>query len=261
MTRRVGGVLAAVVLAIVGTLLLVGYVESAKERAVSGELQVDVVVVSQKVPKGTPASLVAGSVKLEKVPDRARAEGALTSLAQVSELGDKVAAVELLAGEQVLSSRFVSAQAARGAEVPAGKLLVTVSLEPERAIGGQLRPGDTVALLESYAPFEAAESGGGGTTKTPNVTSLILHKVLVTAVQVAGEDEAALGRKSGEQRTSTGAGVTAAPAGKVLVTLALDAQSVERVVFGAEYGTLWLAVEPPEAPSTPGSRITRGNVL
>ena len=37
------------------------------------------------------------------------------------------------------------------------------------------------------------------------------------------------------------------PVGKVLVTMALDGPSVERVVFAAEYGRLWLTSEPMDA--------------
>jgi pilus assembly protein CpaB len=37
------------------------------------------------------------------------------------------------------------------------------------------------------------------------------------------------------------------PVGNLFVTLALDGPSVERVVFGAEHGRLWLAAQPADA--------------
>ena len=49
------GIVAAIVLALLGTLGLVGYVQGAKDDAVAGEKLVDVYVASGKIPAGTPA--------------------------------------------------------------------------------------------------------------------------------------------------------------------------------------------------------------
>ena len=54
MKRKIIGVLAALVLAGIGTAALVVYVESAKDQAVAAEALVDVYVVSETIPKGTP---------------------------------------------------------------------------------------------------------------------------------------------------------------------------------------------------------------
>ena len=37
------------------------------------------------------------------------------------------------------------------------------------------------------------------------------------------------------------------PVGSLLVTLAVDAASAERVVFASSYGDIWLAIEPADA--------------
>ncbi len=47
---------------------------------------------------------------------------------------------------------------------------------------------------------------------------------------------------------------------RFLVTLALDAPSVERVVFGAEHGFVWLSAEAAEAAEDGTKVVTRGNV-
>ena len=51
-----------------------------------------------------------------------------------------------------------------------------------------------------------------------------------------------------------------APTRELLVTLALDAESVQQVVFTAEYGTLWLSAEPSDAPTGELPIETRGTV-
>jgi pilus assembly protein CpaB len=236
---------------VIGTGLLVGYVQSAKENAVAGEQLVDVLVVTKGVSRGAAATTIGGSVKTVQVPAKVRADGAVTDLAS---LRDLVASAELVPGEQVVAARFVTPQAVAGAEVPKGKLLTTVSLEPERAVGGQLQPGDTVAVLASFEPF--GPNGEDGNV-TPSSTNLILHKVLITAVQV--EQSTTTVRAVGKADEPND-GPTAAPTGKLLITLALDAPAVERVVFAAEHGSIWLSKEPADTPQGGTRVVTRPNV-
>ena len=48
--RRIIGIVAAMLLAVIGTIALVGYVQSAKDKAVAQEALVDVYVVDKLVP-------------------------------------------------------------------------------------------------------------------------------------------------------------------------------------------------------------------
>lgn len=254
MRRRLGGLLAALALASVGTVALVGYVQSARDQAVAGEELVDVLVVTEPVGKGVAAKDIS-SVKTVQVPAKVRAESAVAALA---DLGDLVAGANLVPGEQVIAERFVTASvAAQQVDVPPGLLQVTVSLEPQRAIGGQVRVGDSVAVLASFDPFEALGQDGN---VTPNSTNMILHKVLVTGVQVEQKPGGlALAKKDKDGDAKDGA-PTLAPTGNLLVTLALDAPSVERVVFAGEHGRVWLSAEPKDAPEAGTKIVTRVNV-
>ena len=152
--RRAIGIIAAVAVAALGTLLLVGYVRGAEDRALAGEELADVLVVDQPIAEGTPASTLTRFVRLEQVPMKVRAEGGIADLAT---LADLVAATDLLPGEQLVTSRFVTAESLeRNAriEIPSDALEVTISISPERALGGQLLPGDVVAVLASFDPFD-----------------------------------------------------------------------------------------------------------
>lgn len=214
--QKLIGILASVLLAAVGTGLLVAYVRSAENRALKGEKTVDVLVVSNTIPKGTKAEDITASLRMEQIPAKVATAGALTS---TSPLAGKVAAVDLMPGEQLLSTRFTTAAEVQG--IGAGMLQVTVSLDPVRVLGGQLRKGDSVAVTISF--------------DDPETTHLVLHKVKVTDV-----------------RTTDGIAVSTpatgpAPTAAMLVTLAVDAPAMEKVVFGAEHGRLWLAWEPKEA--------------
>jgi len=260
--RRLLGVIGAIVLAAIGTAILVMYVSGAEDRALAGERVVKVLVVKSTVPAGTPASSLGDMVEAKKVTTKVRAEG---SVSTTQELAGLVTSAELVPGEQLVKARFVQPSVynaqATGVQVPPGLLQTTISLSPDRAVGGVLTPGTTVAVVVSFDGEDVKNDPVDGVAvraegATPKVTHMILQKVLVTNVQ--GGTTPAAPSTTGPDKT---AAAPAVPSGSLLVTLALDAPSVERVVFAAESGKLWLAIEPKDA-NEGGTRVqTRGTVL
>lgn len=255
MRRKIIGVAAAVLLAAVGTFTLLLYVRAAETRALAGERVVDVFVVTDQIERGTAAEDVELRVAARQVPAKVVPAGTVDDL---DSLDGKVTAVDLVPGEQLLAARFITPEelvAQTAVEVPDGLHEVTVALDAERALGGRVKPGDTVGVLSSFEPMEPAEAGLEVTgdpelaAKTPYSTHMILHKVLVTNVQIQGAGmgngtaTAPTGETDGEEQ-----GPGQAPSGKLLVTLAIDAPAVERLVFTAEHGTVWLSHEPEDAP-------------
>ena len=102
MKRKLGGSLAALLLATLGTVALVGYVQSAKDRAVAGERMVDVLVVTDTVAKGTTvADLWRTRSRSNRCPAKVRAEQAVASLDELEQTS--VAVVDLVPGEQVVA--------------------------------------------------------------------------------------------------------------------------------------------------------------
>lgn len=222
--RRTTGVIAAVVLAVLGTLGLVAYVNGAESRALEGEKVVAVYVVSTHIPAGTDGTKVGSSVEREKVPAKVRAKGAVTKLSQLS---GTVAAVDLVSGEQLVLSRFVTqgeGVATLGKTlVPAGYFESTISLEPDQALGGQVRAGQKVTIVAV-----GTQSG-----REDPVAKVIVRSVLVTSVQIDGDQGDSTEKKS----------VTAAPTGKFFVTLALSQADLESLVTAVNNGKVWLATE------------------
>lgn len=254
MNRKIIGVIAAIALATVGTLVLVGWAQSAEERALEGQRTVDVLVVKETVPQGTRAEDLGGRVAAEQVMAKVKAAGSVDDL---EELQGKVAAVDLVPGEQVLSARFADPEALvqqADVEVPEGLQELTISLNPQRAVGGNVRPGDTVGLVASFASEGAgddeATDGEPVGTRFVDETSMILHKVLVTRVQAAPVASPA---QDGENEAD---GPDPLPSSDLLITLAVDAASVERIVFSQEFGSVWLTLEP-ETASEDGTTIQR----
>lgn len=280
MRRRILGIVLAVVLALVGTLALVRYVQSAKDEAIKDEEQVEVLVVQSDLRQGAPLNEVSSNVKLVEVPRRLLAPGALADLTLVE--SDFVTAAELKQGDQILASRFVDPVSLVTVDVPEGLQEITLALSPERAVGAGLNAGDTVGVLFSFEPFELNTSGTPAEpaievdpalatsttiapTRTPNTTHFTLHKILVTAVQFSREDsqrasEIQTGDSADSTDTTLAPAVAEAPSNQVLVTLAISAPEAEQLVFASEFGTIWLTLENADA-SEEGTRIlTLGQV-
>ncbi len=270
MTRRILGIMAAAILALVGTISLVGFVAGAEERALEGEQLMEVYVVTEPIPAGTIGAEIDELIAVEEVPVKVRALDAVDNLVT---LADRVAAVDLQPGEQLLDSRFIEVSDFTdreiGVQVPEDMLEVTVPLDPHRAIGGLLEPGQTVAVLASFDESEQ-ESGlvelngqevalpqtvADETEQTyPASTDLLLRKALVSAVQ---DTRVNAGFNDDEEDTDR---LNTAPEGQLLVTLALEPANAERVVFAAEQGRLWFAIERETVPEVDDAIRTRGNV-
>lgn len=281
MKKRVVGFIAAVVLALIGTTLLVAFVKGAEDRALAGETIVEVYVANTTIEQGTAGEDLVDKVSLEKIPTKVQVEGAVGDLGDIDGL---VAEVDLLPGEQITFDRFVERSSisryARTVQAPNGLLEMTMSLSPERVGGGSIRPGDTVAIVGSFEPFdiETAVLPEGldiSVTsdqldqlleaffknddlvgdQTPNATHILKHKVLVTHVQ---EEE--LPQETFDSDGEVVGNGAIAPTGNLLITVAVDAPTIERIVFTKEFGLIWLAAEPSDASEEGTGLIDRGNV-
>ena len=248
----------ALLLAALSTVALVKYVKGAKNRALSGEELVDVLVVKSDIKAGTAAAELADRVSAERVPAKVRAANAVSAFKQIEGL---VTSTDMVAGEQLLSSRFINAGSFQGARnasgrIPEGANELTLKLAPERALGGQLRAGDTVTMVASFPPFdnEIVDPKTGevkAALKSPNTAHVILNKAVVVRLQIPQD-------ASANSKEKNGVGV--APTQDLLVTLAVDQPSLERAVFAAEWGKVWLSYEPKTANSTKNREVTRKNV-
>jgi len=269
--RRIIGIAAALLMAIIGTVALVGYVQSAKDKAVADETLVDVYVVDKLVPKGAEPDTIKSSVSVEHIPSRLKQSGAITNLDAV---GTNVAAIDLQPGDQLLAARLVPK--AQVTDAVADKVQISAVLAAERAVGGTLQKGDLVGVYLSFDPFDLDSGGqiaestpavdpsaaiaadGTPTTttavpmKSPNTTRLEFQHVLVTNVQTTDAPV------NGEAEDATG--VAQVSGLKYVVTLALSPEQSERFVFATEFGHVWLSNEPASVSDDGTRLVTLGNV-
>ena len=278
--RRIIGIVAATLLALIGTISLVGYVRSATDDAVAQESLVDVYVVDEFVPKGAEPETIAAAVSVEQVPARLKQNGALTDL---DALGDQVAASDFQPGDQLVAARLAPKDVV--SDEVSDKVQVSVLLEPERAVGGALQKGDLVGVYLSFDPFNLAEAGQGsdtdaptaasafaatpedtpagseaeddpsGPTKTPNVSGLEFRHVLVTNVQTINPPV------NPDDNDDNDLGVAQVTGTQYVVTIALTPEQSERFVFATEFGEVTLSLDPASVPDDGVRPVTLADVF
>ncbi|WP_426938695.1 Flp pilus assembly protein CpaB [Pseudarthrobacter sp. S3] len=231
-TRLLGGIV-ALVLAIVGTLLLVSYVQGSEARAQEGLKPVDVLVVQKQVPQGADLEVIKAATKLTSLPADSVPSGALKSL---DGLNGKVAAVELIPGEALLGARLAdpaTLSAPGSVAVPDGMQEISVQLDAQRVVGGRIAAGDTVGIIVLLDK--------GGAKDSPDIESgqQVFHKVLVTSVQRS------LPKSTGTTTTDPAEQAnTQLPTGQMIVTFARNDTDSSKIALAAQFGTLWLTKEP-----------------
>ncbi|WP_454851563.1 Flp pilus assembly protein CpaB [Promicromonospora soli] len=232
MRSRIVAAVAAILLAIVGVVLLTGYVVGADQRAMAGMKTTSVLVVTEPVAADTPAEDLAELVEPKVLPAKAVAPGALTSLEDVA---GKVATADLVAGEQLLADRFAAPEKKDKDDVVVPKDMqeISIMLESQRVVGSTITAGETVGVFTTYHDSKK--------------THQTLHQALVTRIEngVAASDAKPDAKPDAEEGAEQGPAV---PEGNVVVTLALSAPDAETLVWSQEIGSIWLSREPEGTP-------------
>ncbi|MET3206815.1 UNVERIFIED_ORG: pilus assembly protein CpaB [Arthrobacter sp. UYEF13] len=264
MKARLLGGIAALVVAIIGTVLLFNYVQGADRRALANTETEDVLVVKQEVPAGTPAGQLGQYVVTKAVP---RTAVAADSVDDLEALGAKVTSVALVPGEQLLNSRMVDAGAFLGparVAVPAGLQEITARLGIDRVVGGQIHAGDTVGVFISLGDAASTTEQGAPAT-SGNATQLTFHKVLVTAVQFSSgapaqtQSQATQASSQGALKADSDSKQTSSDS--YLITFARNAVDAEKMVYAAEFGKIYLSKEPSDATEGTSGSVNQTKVF
>ena len=250
MRRRIIALVAALLLAGVGTFVLIGFVQGAEDRATAGQELVSVYVVQSEIPQGTLGQDVQAYIGVEERPVETRPSNAVTDPASLDGLA---ANADIYPGELLVADRWVVPAEAeirnddipiRRVEVPEGHLEIPVRLASEQALGGIIDAGDTVAIIASFDAYEPDDGEivtidddlvalpGVGNANAEQATHIIIHNALVVEVQAEAIPS------FGTEETGT---TVLAPSTGFIITFALEPTDVERIVFPAQYGQLWLA--------------------
>jgi pilus assembly protein CpaB len=254
-SRRIIAVVAAVALAVLGTLAVFGYVRGADNRAVAGQEAVTVYIAQREVPAGTTLKdavdnklIVEQTVAAKGVPPTPQPTVSPTT-------EDLVATTAISPGEMVLTGRFAQeTSSTSGLTIPDGMVAVSVALTDAAHVGPYVQNGSQIAIFDTFnvqtkvpgPPTPAGDHLQDDFTKT-RATRLLLPKVQVIAVgsQVATPGQTSTQAPSGTTTDSNGQV-------RVLFTVAVTQSQAEVLIQGIQTGTLYFALLNSSSDVKPG---------
>ena len=251
MNRRLVAAFVAAALALVAFVSIFLYVKNADVRALNGVVAKDVYVVVNPIAKGTLAENLGTNVQLTQVSAKAVPVEAVYDLTAIQ---SKAASVDLVAGEVLLTSRFIDPTTATqdAVPVPKGMEEMSVKVPSEQVRGGILKAGETIGVVLTFkvttsAPANVNLPGIGSVgVDGDTVTKQIMNKVLVTRVQ------------GGITPDATGS--STASGGPVTITVALSTSDIEKLTWAQSAGPLMLTVENKDTDDS-SSQYTNGKVV
>lgn len=272
MRRKLVMIVAALACGVLGTGLLINFVKGAESRALEGVELVDVYVATGSIPSGTSVDemIRLNLIGETEVPAEVRPASAIVSLDQVA---GKVAATDLVAGEQLVLGRFIEVgdfdSHPSTVDVPDGMVEITIPTSADRVLGGLVTPGERVMVIATF-PAETYDenqqivdgvpvtvpNAAEETIAVPAVTHVLMHKVLLTEVQV---DTLPLARD--DTQITGPPGPILSSSNSVVLTVALTPADAERLVFAMEFASLWFAGEDSGVPEFGTAYQTRATVF
>ncbi|MDH4144277.1 MAG: RcpC/CpaB family pilus assembly protein [Acidimicrobiia bacterium] len=204
---------------------------AAVEQPIEDTRTTQVLTVTADIQAGVSAnsSTLLSAVTLQEVPLTAVASDAIDSVEKLQALGDVKLVDPVAIGTPLTESMFAALtfnQAIESVETPPGLLRMTFNIESQRVLGGNLRPGDHIAVIASY-------------TDPTRLSHIVLSNVLVTRFE--GDNAGLVAEQANTEA------VAAAQRGSYVVTVAVDAPSAEKLTHVLEYGKMWLAAQPADA--------------
>lgn len=234
-------IIAGLIAALLGAVLVFSYGRNVDERIAEGEEKVNVLVATGDLEAGAPADSLTQSVQTEQIPRAYVVEGALDSLADVQGL-TLVAPVP--AGTQISQGLFASEGEAIALQPEDGSVAVAVQVGLPAGVARYIAPGSFVDMFATYERLE-------GQDKAAFRSKLMLSGVRVLSVSVA---------QSFGQDDDSGTGLPV-PVDQVLAVLEVKPQAAEKVVNAATLGTVYLALaNEGETHDTPGG-VTPDDVV
>lgn len=248
MARRIGLLVVAIVVALLGAASLLSYANHAKASAAEGKPTLRALVARSDIAAGTAGEAVGDKAALQTLPASIVPSGALIDL---KALAGQVAAREVHVGEVLLPTSFVAKQIAGSIQIPPGKMAMSVQVQDPARVGGFVLPGSKVAVFDTFLARPA----------TPESTRLLLGSVQVIAVgptalsTVGGASAVPKADKSGGLGSGGGGDPTA------LLTVAVDADQALKLVHAAQTGRLYFTLLSDTSRPGDGARSVDNTTL
>lgn len=250
MGRRTVLLLVAAVIAALGTGMVFMYVQGVDARASEEFDAVEVLKAVAIIQPGESLAdaQTAGKIEMGAVSRADVLDGATTTTA---DFGEKVALTSVFPGEQIVTARFGEPGDQEVLTIPNGQMAISVNLTDPARVAGFVNPGAEIAIFFSGDPVA---TGTDQTKVLPTFTRMLLDRVPVigvgttTVVPTTTTDE-----QTGAQTTEE--------LPRTLLTLAVDQDQAEKVLYAARNGEMSFALLTEKSSVKPGPGITAEDVF
>jgi len=249
MARRSALLFVAVLISLVGTAIIVMYVQGIDKRATEGQELVEVLAATDVIEVGDDVGAAQEDGKFEKKQIRREdvVEGALSS---TSSIADLVAIGTIYPGEQIIARKFGNLGDADGLVIPDDKLAVSVELTDPERVAGFVNPGSSVAIFVSADPVFYTPDGDE--RKLPQYTRLLLP-----TVEVVGVGTTSITART--TKTDDGTETTEVP--RTIITVAVDQEQAEKLIFADRNGDLSFALLTEDSAVKDNAGVTASDVM
>lgn len=236
MGRRTILLIAAVVVAALGAVLVFVYAHDANKRAEADQSPVNVLVAKTDIAAGTTGSSAqsSGAFVVKSVPRSALTPGALTSSSPIS---SQYALATIFTGQQIISQQWGStAPTPSSLPIPTGKVAVSVQLGDPARVAGFVEPGSDVAVFNTL----------------DNST-----QVLITSAEVIATGPTTLASAAGSDASGT---QNTEQLPKALMTLALNQKDAQKLIYASQNGQVYFALLSGTSKVKTGNPTNQGNL-
>jgi pilus assembly protein CpaB len=246
MGRRTLLLIAALVLAALGTVLVFLYAQNAQNNAQEGQALVKILVAKTQIEVGTTGSAASanGAFAEQQVPKSSVVSGAVSDIAPIA---NQVALATIFPGQQIISQQWGQAATTSGLSLPPGTVALSIQLgDPER-VAGFVSPGSTIAIF--------AEPADGG---------ILPVRTLLGGIEVIAVGPTTIVSKS----TAAGTSTNTEQIPTAILTLAVTQEQAEKIVYSSgkvsnsSYNGLWFGLMDKNSKVTPNDAgVGSGNLF
>jgi Flp pilus assembly protein CpaB len=225
LTTRRGTLALAGLCALIAAALLMVFLARYRNSLTEAAAPTPVLVATSLVQKGTSGSVLAEKRAFEVIERKAEQikQGALADPAM---LQGKVAAVDIYPGQQITAAAFTTATGTVLPKLADDQRAISLPVDHEHGLIGQVQTGDHVDVLASYGAIGAA-AGGAGQVGASGVVRTLLQDLLV----LRAPKQPIEGSAEGEGADSS------------IVVRASDEEAA-RLAHVADFGKVWILLRP-----------------
>ncbi|MEP7740076.1 Flp pilus assembly protein CpaB [Nocardioides sp. 31GB23] len=249
MARRPIILLVALAVSALGTGMVITYVQGVEARATEGQDRVTVLTATATIEPGEDVDDALAADKLEK-REVARDDLVAGAVRSATSIAGLTALGTVYPGQQVVAEQFGDAGSLVTLGIPDGQLAVSVELTDPARVAGFVEPGSWVAVFASGDP-EVYLPDGSSRPLAPYT------RILLPKVQVIG-----VGDTSVSSRTTRDAGTeTTEEVPRTILTIAVDQEEAERVLYAARNGDLAFALRTDRSRASHNPGVTATDIM